>query len=347
MQHDIQVRADGGSSVTAILLSHNCADFIEEALQSVLQQECEPMEIIVSDDASEDGTFELLQRTLENYTGLHRVLLRRRETNTGSKSAHLNDVFPLASGQIIVSFDGDDVSEPFRVRAILDAFRQDAAITAVYSNYAIMDERGRPEGTGRVPRAPAEMNSGRWFARVDAYAAGATLAVRRDVIEVFGPLNPEIHEDVVLPFRASLLGEVRFIDEDLVRYRRWRGSLTADTERFASLDRYRARRLRGIAKARRQLGSRLEDLQQAKRLKLRPDADMEELTRIARASLADAELTADLVSPSWLARLRCLWRLIGSGAYRHELPQNALLAFAPAAYLHYKRRKLALNPGLN
>lgn len=332
--------SDASPAVSAILLSHNCAGFIAEALQSVLGQDGEPMEVIVSDDASEDQTFEVLQRELETYTGPHNVILRRRETNSGSKSAHLNDVFPFASGRILVSFDGDDIAEPRRVRAILDAFRQDPRTSAVYSGYALMDEDGRPQGRGRVLHPPPGVEASRWFARVDAFASGATLAVRRDVVEAFGPLDPRIHEDVVLPFRASLLGEVRYIDEDLVRVRRWRGSLTADSERFTSIERYRARMLRGIAQARRQLDSRLEDLRQAEQLGLRPGTALAELARIAHDSMANAEATAGLVSAAFFERLRCLTRLMRSGAYRQEFLQNGALVFAPDLYLRYKRRKI-------
>ena len=99
-------------NVSAILLSHNCEGFIADALRSVLLQDCEPMQIVVSDDASSDGTFAMIERVLSGYHGLHHVILRRRDSNSGSKSAHLNDVFPLASERYLVSFDGDKVSDP-------------------------------------------------------------------------------------------------------------------------------------------------------------------------------------------------------------------------------------------
>ena len=335
---------DNQFNVSAILLSHNCEGFIADALRSVLAQDCAPMEIIVSDDASGDGTFAAIQREIDRYAGPHHVSLRRRGSNSGSKSRHLNDVFPLTSGRYLVSFDGDDVSDPKRVSRILQAFREDEAVTAVYSGYALMDREGRPQGRGRVQHPPPGADAGRWFARVDAYASGATLAVRRDVVEAFGPLDPQIHEDVVLPFRASLLGKVRYLDEDLVQVRRWQGSLTADADRFASMDRYRARMLKGICQARLQLDSRFADMRKASQLGLVEAVALQELEGVARASMADAAATGDLASPSFMVRLRCLARLARSGAYRQDLPQNTLLTFAPRVYLGYKRRKLGIEP---
>jgi glycosyltransferase involved in cell wall biosynthesis len=326
-------------AISAILLSHNCAGLIADAFQGVLAQDCEPMEVIVSDDASDDETWVVLQRELAGYGGPHRVSLRRRTTNSGSKSAHLNDVFPLATGRVFVSFDGDDVSEPDRVRKLLSEFRRNSQVSAVYSGYRLMDAEGRTRERGRVPHPQPETDARRWFARVDAYASGATLAVRRDVFDIFGPLDPLIHEDVVLPFRASLLGSVHYLDQDLVRVRRWQGSLTADFERLASIERYRARMLLGIERARHQLESRLRDLQLAEDIGLGTAAEMEELRDIARDTLAEAEMTAGLVSPSFVQRLRCFMRLVRTGAYRAELLPNAALAIAPGLYLRYKRRR--------
>jgi glycosyltransferase involved in cell wall biosynthesis len=324
---------------TAILLSHNCEQVIGAAFDSVLAQECEPLEVIVSDDASTDGTRDVLEAILAEYDGPHRVMLRYRDTNSGSKSAHLNDVFPLASGRYLVSFDGDDISEPGRVREILAAFRADESVSAVYSDYAFMEAKGRAGSCRGVRHPPPDMPARRWFARVDAFASGATLAVRRDVVETFGPLDPVVNEDVVLPFRAGLLGEVRFIDRPLVRVRRWSGSLTAADERFESLESYRAWWRRGVEQARRHLETRLEDLATAERRGLLSPEELEDLQQIAIASMEQSEASAGLVSPSLVERLRCFLRSVRPGGDPEDLLLGAGLTFAPGLYLRYKRRK--------
>jgi len=239
-----------------------------------------------------------------------------------------------------VSFDGDDVSRPTRVRKLVEAFHGDPAVQAVSSGYSLIDEEGRRVGTGRVPRPAAGEDARPWFSRVDSYASGATLAIRRGVIEAFGSLDPGIHEDIVLPFRASLLGEVVHIDEELVQARQWAGSLTADRRRYESVQAYREGMLRGIRRARKHLGSRLADLYRAECLMPDRATELDGLRAAVWASMADAEATADLVSPSLVARVRCFLRLARSGAYRDERLQHAGLTFLPGAYLSYKRRAL-------
>lgn len=326
--------------ISGILLSFDCAEFVAEALQSALAQDCEPMELIVSDDASGDETFAILQREIGAYRGPHRVELCRRTTNAGSKSAHLNDAIGRTTGDVLVSFDGDDVSEPSRVRKIVDVFRQDPAVQAVYSGYSLIDETGRSLGSGRVPHPPVGADTPAWFAKVDAYAAGTTLAVRRTVVESFDPLDPAIHEDIVLPFRASLLGEVRYLDEELVKARRRAGSLTESFDRYDSIEDYRSRMRRGIEQARVHLDSRLADLRSAAALMPHRARELEDLRQVVWSSMADAESTANLVDPSWWFRMRALLRLVRTGAYRDDLARNVCLALTPSWYLWYKRRSL-------
>lgn len=327
--------------VSAVLLSYNCAEFITEAVRSALNQDFEPMEVVVSDDASEDGTFATIQREVKSYHGPHRIDLLRRSNNSGSKSAHLNDVFRRTSGEIIVSFDGDDVSEIARVRKIVEVFRRDPTVQAVYSAYSLIDEAGHSLGSGNVPHPATEANTKVWFANVDAYASGATLAVRRPVIENFSPLDPNIHEDVVLPFRASLLGEVRYLDEELVKVRRHPRGLTQRFDVFDSMEEYRSRILWGIGQARKHRDSRLADLRTA--MALEPDRvpELEGLQEIVLASMEDAETSAGLVSPSLSTRVRALFELLQKGYYREAFARDACLAFAPSLYLRYKRRTLS------
>jgi hypothetical protein len=187
------------------------------------------------------------------------------------------------------------------------------------------------------------VNAADWFARADAYASGTTLAVRRAVFDSFGLLDPDIHEDVVLPFRASLLGDVVYIDEPLVQYRRHAGSLTADMDRFASIEAYRERLHVGIARARQGAKSRLQDIATAVDLMPERAGEFQRLRAVVADSLAKAELTAQLVDPSVTRRVSALVRLVWSGAYREEFLQHMGLALAPGRYLRYKRRALGVH----
>ena len=329
-------------TASAVLLSYNCAEFIEEAVRGVLAQDYSPLEIVISDDASRDDTWSRIERQVATYDGHHRLILKRRRRTSGSKSAHLATLFPSLSGEVLVLFDGDDVSVSDRVRKIVAAFRLGPGVQAVYSEMNLIDRAGRSLRRSPVPRPKPGSDAATWFARVDAYAAGGTLAVRRSVIDSFGPLDPEINEDIVLPFRASLLGDVHFIDEPLVTARRHSGSLTVKPGRFDSMARYRSALLDGIEKAKQSAALRLADIDSAQRSVSDRAARFDELRSIVAKSLGEAELTAGLASSSLAVRMSTWMRLLKAGAYREHLAENAVLVLSPRLYLGFKRYRSAL-----
>jgi glycosyltransferase involved in cell wall biosynthesis len=331
---------DTRPAVSAILLCYNCEGFIAEALQSALEQDCAPMQLIVSDDASTDRTVEIVQTRLSDYSGPHTIEFHQRSTNSGSKSAHLNSIFPLATGDFIVSFDGDDISEKSRIHKIVDAFIANPHVYAVYSSFSIIDGAGHPRGAGKIPHPRTGECTSTWFARVDSYAAGTTLAIRREVAEQFGELDPEINEDIVLPFRASLLGKVVYLDENLVKARRYGTSLTANLDRFESMEQYRERIELGIEHARRNRASRFADLRTAATLMPDRASELKALESAVLDSIARAESTAGLVSKSLVTRLTALLHVWKTGAYPDERVRQVLLVLTPRLYLRYKRHSL-------
>ena len=72
-------------SISIILTGHNEEYCIGDAIRSVFGQDYEgPVEIILSDDGSSDGTFAVMQEMAAEYRGPHRVVLNRNETPLGA-----------------------------------------------------------------------------------------------------------------------------------------------------------------------------------------------------------------------------------------------------------------------
>ena len=71
--------AERHPAVTAVLLSYDCESWIGAALDGVLAQDYPgPLEIVVSDDASRDASFEIVRARAGQYRGRHHVVLKRR-----------------------------------------------------------------------------------------------------------------------------------------------------------------------------------------------------------------------------------------------------------------------------
>jgi len=99
--------------ITFLVFTYQHAKFIRETLESAFAQTYSPLEIVVSDDASTDGSWDLIREAAAAYRGPHQIVLNRNERNLGI-GAHLNRCFRMCRGEIIVQADGDDVSLPQR-----------------------------------------------------------------------------------------------------------------------------------------------------------------------------------------------------------------------------------------
>ena len=69
--------------VSMLVIAYNQAQQIGDAVRSALAQTYEPLEIIVSDDASSDATYAAIEAALAGYAGPHRVIARRNTVNQG------------------------------------------------------------------------------------------------------------------------------------------------------------------------------------------------------------------------------------------------------------------------
>jgi glycosyltransferase involved in cell wall biosynthesis len=141
--------------ITLLLFAFNQVALVGDAVRACLAQEGEPLEIVLSDDASTDGTFVELQRLAAAYGGPHHVRVRRNAVNLGV-GAHYNAAVADCGGQLIVTAAGDDISLPHRVRALAaawDATGQEVDLLA--SHLIDMDAQGNDVGVLRVDNLAA------------------------------------------------------------------------------------------------------------------------------------------------------------------------------------------------
>ena len=195
--------------VSAIVVTYRHADFIGAAIRSVLAQTGPAYEIVVSDDCSGDGTLDAARDALRETPPGIRVAIASTAGNAGL-GANLNNAVAQSTGRILVACSGDDVSMPGRFAKLVEAFGAPGdGVYAVTSDAQKIDAAGRPTGVEPGWRQPGPIVA-EAFATPDVSTCGAATAYRREVFDVFGPLEPGVNwEDQVLPFLAALLGKVR------------------------------------------------------------------------------------------------------------------------------------------
>lgn len=120
--------------VSVVVTTYNQARYIEETLQSVFDQTSPALEVIVVDDGSTDNTPSLLARYEERIRYI-------RQNNQGVASSR-NTGIALAQGEYVALLDGDDIWEPRKLAAQIEAARRFPQSGLIISNGVEFDESG-------------------------------------------------------------------------------------------------------------------------------------------------------------------------------------------------------------
>jgi glycosyltransferase involved in cell wall biosynthesis len=315
----------GRPLVSFILLAYKQEQFVREAVAGALAQTYSPLEIILSDDCSPDGTFAIMQEMATAYRGPHNIILNRNPNNLGI-GAHLSRVMELAGGEMIVGSAGDDVSLPNRVIKLFESgwinFPQAGS---VYSGMHFMDNAGRliPNGVAHLtPQHSRNIVEAADCIRVGV--PGCTHAYRKELFEVFGPLPTDVvNEDEALAFRSLLLGGIRHVPESLVHYRRHDQNISGRSEGHWNLQRVREEYRRRVVRDRAVFNSWLKDVRLARSRNLRSVQEVDEAERRILDHLRYLSLELHLVGMNiFRAVLAVLW-----WAAQARQPRWALKAF--------------------
>ena len=185
--------------VSIVTPSYNQAQFIRATIESVLQQDYSPMEYLVIDGGSTDGTINILQ---EYDSKLKWV----SEPDRGQSDA-INKGFRAARGGIIGWINSDDTYESGAVRRAVDVLNSYPEVGLVYGDLNVIDAEGRVLCTYRRRQLePGEVLRG-------ASVPQATVFLRKSILEQVGLLDPDLHYcmDTDLWFRCRAVTQFKYI----------------------------------------------------------------------------------------------------------------------------------------
>ena len=215
---EIEIK-DNKALITFVLFAYNQEQFIEEAIEGAFSQTYTPLEIILSDDCSPDGTFAIMEKLANEYKGPHKIILNRNKKNLGLIN-HVNKVFSeVANGEIIVVAAGDDISLPERVKQTWNIFKKNSNIMSTSMEYTKIDVDGNVLKNINKFCRQGKYTLGNYIKGEKIPIYGATRAYRKEVFDVFGSLTKSHAEDVPLMFRSLLIGETWHQAELAILYR--------------------------------------------------------------------------------------------------------------------------------
>jgi len=213
--------------VSFILFAYNQEKYVRAAVESALAQTYSPLEIVLSDDVSKDGTAAIMREMAAAYEGPHKVRFVASARNRGIVR-HVFDRGREAAGDIVVVAAGDDISRPDRAEKLVEIFGRRPDALAVTSGYDLIDEEGRllqANCIAPVLGAAARAKSA-FIAGLDmgdyVEVQGSTASYRRSLFDTRLPeWDLLFSEDNLLNFLAYLNGGCVFQTPlPLVEYRR-------------------------------------------------------------------------------------------------------------------------------
>jgi glycosyltransferase involved in cell wall biosynthesis len=208
------------SSASLGLFCYNQERYVKDSLLSALAQDYEPLEIIFSDDCSTDRSFEIAKEIQDNYTGRHRLIVRRNDENIGI-IRHVKSVIAISSGDIFFCAAADDISLANRVSSCMAVFSKNEDVVAVHSKLTVIDDQGIVQGAWAGPSTNDKHSVIKEAFGYSPLIVGASMCFRKMLIDSFREIDNSCWaEDKVVSFRALLMGKVIQLPDSLVLYRR-------------------------------------------------------------------------------------------------------------------------------
>lgn len=205
--------------ISIVMAVYNGEKYLSEQIQSILTQTYQNVELLISDDASIDGSMAIAEEFARTDP---RITISRNLKNRGVAKNFLN-ALALTRGELICFSDQDDVWEKDKLSILAKLIEKDARNMLVCSDLAIFDDRSR--GTlpsfwavagVRPPKGPVGE-----LAFLRNLAPGCSMMFRKEVRDGLLKLSdggPFMHDHLAFVIGAAF-GRIVFTEKKLLRYR--------------------------------------------------------------------------------------------------------------------------------
>ena len=211
--------------VSVGIVSFNQREFLRECIESCLEQDFDSFEIVVADNASTDGSQELLKQFCKSHPGKVRAVLQ--SVNKGI-TANSNDLLRACRGKYVAFMGGDDLMIQGKLSSQFEFMEENSGCAICYHDLDVFDSESgaslyrfnansAPEGKIAVSIREGCFNGAcSTFVRVSAMPP-----------EGFDERIPVASDWLFWVDTLSSGGEIRFLPKVLGRYRRHGSNVTA------------------------------------------------------------------------------------------------------------------------
>ncbi len=229
---------------------YNGEKYLAEQLESIARQTYTDWKLTIRDDASADGTMIIVRQFARRFPD--KVSFFVNAKNSGSPKANFFSLINNSDADIIFTCDQDDIWEENKLETTLKAFEGVDKPLLVHTDLSVMDEKGGALYPSMIKKqhidvSRTEIN----HVIVQNIVTGCTMAFNRQLkVLLKEPGLVPVH-DWWITAVAALYGEIVFIDECTVRYRRHADNVCGPQD--MSSPAYLVGRLRGKQRSERML----------------------------------------------------------------------------------------------
>jgi glycosyltransferase involved in cell wall biosynthesis len=192
------INFDSKPTISIILSTYNRAEYLNDCINSVLQQTFQDFELIVVDDGSQDHTFEIVNDYLRKFNHI-RYLKHQNRKLAYARNAGIQASF----GDYITFLDSDDTYKPNHLQSRLEFMQANPEIDLIVGGFEIAEEFFVADYF-----QPDQVISIR-----ECIAGGTFFGERRIFFELKGFNNIAYGEDVDLWERAEKIFKTQKIKE--------------------------------------------------------------------------------------------------------------------------------------
>ncbi len=202
--------------VSVIMTSYNHEGYISEAIESVLSQTFEDIELIIIDDASKDNSQQIIAELSKNDPRIKYIF---HEENKGIAKT-LNDGLEKSAGKYIAPIASDDVWEREKLDKQIEILNKDENLV-VWCSSAIIDKNSNPTGEISSEKYKNSTANGYVFEEiVNSWIAGSCIIFKKDNINgIQFDENLKYLNDTQFLLDLAYRYKFYYIEEPLSKYR--------------------------------------------------------------------------------------------------------------------------------
>jgi len=230
--------------VSVLIPAYNHENYVQDTIQSIINQKYQNIELIVLDDGSSDSTFDKINELKEACEKRFSNVIFRRKVNEGICET-LNKLIELSSGEYVFMIASDDMAKPNAISEEIDFLEKNKEYSLCVGNNEFIDSEGKicywkndaHETTYNPDKAQyktfydaikpqKEEDFGKYSSLYIKNHVPNGCLIRKSVFEKICMFTDEAPlEDWFLMLQIAKFSKMKYIDKILFSYR-WHGTNT-------------------------------------------------------------------------------------------------------------------------